>query len=98
MENELSEKELIEKEIAGFIGRLLRDQFGRGPGGVHCTLSSAFLTVHLTSFLSPMEKSLIERKQGIYVHKTRDLLMERIINEITSFTELTLKKEIDDFY
>ncbi|KKK37178.1 hypothetical protein WQ57_15330 [Mesobacillus campisalis] len=92
------EKDILEKEIAGFIGRLLRDQFGRGPGGVHCTLSGLFLTVHLTSFLSPMEKSLIERKQDIFVHKTRDLLMEKIINEIKSFTELTLKKEIRDFY
>jgi uncharacterized protein YbcI len=98
MENELFEKELLEKEIAGFIGRLLRDQFGRGPGAVHCTLSSPFLTVHLTNFLSPMEKSLIERKQGVYVHKTRDLLMEKIINEIKSFTELTLSQEVEDFY
>ncbi len=48
-----------EKDISSYIGRMLRETFGRGPSHVICTLSSPTLAVHLADFLSPMEKSLL---------------------------------------
>ncbi|WP_254660786.1 Na-translocating system protein MpsC family protein [Bacillus sp. FJAT-27225] len=88
----------IEKEIGGFIGRLLRDDFGRGPGSVHCVVADPFITVHVTNFMSPMEKSLMEREYTVYVQKTRDLLMEKLMNEINVYIEQNIGKRVHDFY
>lgn len=88
----------VEKEVAGYIGKLLRDNFGRGPGAVHCTYAEPFITVHITNFLSPMEKSLMGSKQSVYVEKTRDLLMETLIEEIKSYFVLNIGRTVEEFY
>jgi uncharacterized protein YbcI len=88
----------MEKEISGYIGRLLRENFGRGPGNVFCTFSSPFVTVYITSFLSPMEKTLIGNRQSVYVQKTRDLLMETLEEEIKSYIEANTQEKVKEFY
>ncbi|RDU35720.1 hypothetical protein DRW41_16385 [Neobacillus piezotolerans] len=88
----------LEKEVGGYIGKLLRDNFGRGPGAVHCTYAEPFITVHITNFLSPMEKSLMYSKQNVYVEKTRDLLMETLIEEIKSYFTLNIGRTVEEFY
>ncbi|WP_316568957.1 Na-translocating system protein MpsC family protein [Neobacillus sp. YIM B06451] len=88
----------LEKEVSGYIGKLLRDNFGRGPGAVHCTYAEPFITVHITNFLSPMEKSLMFSKQNVYVEKTRDLLMETLIEEIKSFFTISIGRTVEEFY
>ena len=93
------EKTIAEKEISSYIGRMLRENFGRGPTHVICTISSPFLVVHLADFLSPMEKSLLANQDGdIYVQKNRDLLMETIIKDITSYIEAALSIKVDEFF
>lgn len=87
----------VEKEISSYIGRLLRENFGRGPGHVLATWSHPFLSVHLSNFLSPMEKSLMANNKSIYVHKTRDLMMETLMKDITSYIELTLNQTVSEF-
>jgi uncharacterized protein YbcI len=89
---------VLEKEISGYIGRLLRENFGRGPGNVFCTFSSPFVTVYITNFLSPMEKSLIGNRQSVYVQKTRDLMMETLEEEIRAFIEKNTKEKVKEFY
>ena len=88
----------FEKEIGSYIGRLLRENFGRGPGHVIATLAYPFLAVHLSNFLSPIEKSLIANNNSIYVHKTRDLVMETLMNDIISYIELTLNHRVKEFF
>ncbi|WP_059170531.1 DUF2294 domain-containing protein [Bacillus sp. FJAT-27445] len=88
----------LEKEVCGYIGRLLRDNFGRGPGSVHCTYAEPFITIHITNFLSPMEKSLMGSQQSVYVEKTRDLMMETLIEEIKSFFILNIGRNVEEFY
>ena len=93
------EKVIAEKEISSYIGRMLRENFGRGPTHVICTISSPFLVVHLANFLSPMEKSLLANQDGaLYVQKNRDLLMESIIKDITTYIEAALSTKIDEFF
>ncbi|WP_455660827.1 Na-translocating system protein MpsC family protein [Pradoshia sp.] len=87
-----------EKEISSYIGGLLRENFGRGPGHVLATLAYPFLAIHLSNFLSPMEKSLMANNKSIYVHKTRDLMMETLMKDINSHIELTLNLKVCEFF
>lgn len=87
-----------EKDISSFIGRLLRENFGRGPGQVLATLAYPFLSIHLSNFLSPMEKALMANNKDVYVHKTRDVMMETLMKEIISHIELTLNQQVNEFF
>ena len=89
---------LLEKEISGYIGRLLRENFGRGPGNVFCTISSPFVSIYITNFLSPMENTLLSNQQSVYVRKTRDLMMDTLEEEIKSYIESNTKDKIKEFY
>ncbi|RIW32696.1 DUF2294 family protein [Bacillus salacetis] len=88
----------LEKNISSYIGRLLRDHFGRGPGNVICTVSGQYVVVHMTSFLSSMEKSLINNDQTVYVEKIRDLMVDGLVKDITSFIELNSGQSVEEFY
>lgn len=92
------EVSLLEKEISGYIGRLLRENFGRGPGNVFCTISSPFVSIYITNFLSPMENTLLSNQQSVYVQKTRDLMMGTLEEEIKSYIESNTKDKIKEFY
>ncbi|MCM3664947.1 DUF2294 domain-containing protein [Mesobacillus subterraneus] len=89
---------ILEKEISGYIGRLLRENFGRGPGNVFCTISRPFVSIYITNFLSPMENTLISNQQSVYVQKTRDLMMETLEEEIKYFIELHTEDKIKEFH
>jgi uncharacterized protein YbcI len=91
-------KTKLEKNISSYIGRLLREHFGRGPGNVICTVSGSYVVVHISNFLSHMEQSLMESDQTVYVEKTRDLMMETLIKEMTSFIELNVEGRVEEFY
>ncbi|NHM29397.1 Na-translocating system protein MpsC family protein [Neobacillus terrae] len=87
-----------ETEMSSFVGRVLRDNFGRGPGNVFCTFSTPFIVFHISNFLSPMEKSLMMNDKAFFVHKTRDLMMETLLLEIKSQIELITEKKVIEFY
>ncbi|ALC90467.1 hypothetical protein AM500_12225 [Bacillus sp. FJAT-18017] len=88
----------MEKEMGGFIGRLLRENFGRGPGSVQCVIADTLIVVHITNFMSPMEKSLMERDHAVYVQKTRDLLMEKLMIDMNLYIEQYFATPVHDFY
>jgi uncharacterized protein YbcI len=88
----------LEKNISSYIGRLLREHFGRGPGNVICTVSGPYVVVHITSFLSPMEKSLMENDQTVYVEKIRDLMVESLTKDITAYIEMNSGQHVSEFY
>ncbi|WP_210366528.1 Na-translocating system protein MpsC family protein [Bacillus sp. REN3] len=89
---------VLEKEISGFIGRLLRENFGRGPGNVFCSVASPFVSIYVTNFLSPMEKTLMGSQQSVYVQKTRDLMMETLEQEIRAYIETNTEDQVKEFY
>lgn len=92
------EKALLEKEISGYIGRLLRESFGKGPRAVYSTFSAPFIVVHITGFLSPVEKSLMGRQQTLYVEKTRDVIMDGLMDEVKAYLEITLGRQVEEYY
>ncbi|WP_456272723.1 DUF2294 domain-containing protein [Bacillus sp. AK031] len=92
------EKTRFEKELSGFIGRLLREHFGRGPGNVICTAAGPYIITHISNFLSPMEKSLMANDKSVYVEKTRDLMMETLIKDISSYIEVNVNGQVEEFY
>ncbi|MGM0846777.1 MAG: DUF2294 domain-containing protein [Bacillota bacterium] len=91
-------KTTLEKTISSYIGRLLREHFGRGPGNVVCTVSGPYVVTQISNFLSPMEQSLMDSEQTVYVEKTRDLMMETLTKEITTFIELNTEGRVAEFY
>jgi uncharacterized protein YbcI len=92
---EIKKKEI---EMSSFVGRILRDNFGRGPGNVFCSFTNPFIVFHITNFLSPMEMTLMTNDKAFFVHKTRDLMMETLLSEIESQIELTAEKKVIEFY
>ncbi|WP_409299988.1 DUF2294 domain-containing protein [Peribacillus sp. SCS-155] len=88
-----------EREIGSYIGRLLRENFGKGPGSVYATVAYPFITIYIKDFITPMEQRLLDQGDNIaYVQKIRDMLMETLIPEIKIYIKMRLGVEIKEFY
>ncbi|PYZ91987.1 hypothetical protein CR194_17470 [Salipaludibacillus keqinensis] len=72
----------VHSQISSYMGRLLREKFGKGPTSVFVTIKKPYLTIYLTDFLAPMERVLLEKGERKRVEETRDLLMEELLPEI----------------
>lgn len=92
------ETAVLEKEINSYIGHLLREKFGRGPGNIFCSVSDSLIAIYITGFLTPLEKSLMEHQKIDYIQRTRDLLMENLKGEIQSQLEAYINKEVKEIY
>lgn len=78
----MSEEKTDQSKIASYVGKLLRDNFGKGPTSVHVTMDVPFLVIHLRDFLAPMEAILVQQKEIKRVEETRDVLMDQLKSEI----------------
>ncbi|MED1205963.1 Na-translocating system protein MpsC family protein [Heyndrickxia acidicola] len=87
-----------EKELGSFIGRLLREHYGKGPGSVFATISHPYIAVYIRDFMSPIENKLLSTEQGKHVQKIRDMMMPTITEEIKTYIKLNIDMEISDFY
>ncbi|MEC5424407.1 Na-translocating system protein MpsC family protein [Virgibacillus sp. C22-A2] len=76
------DKKTVESAIASSTGRLLRDNFGKGPGSIYVTVVKPFITIYLKSFLAPMERVLLNQDNTLRVQETRDILMNELLPEI----------------
>ncbi|WP_404407068.1 Na-translocating system protein MpsC family protein [Jeotgalibacillus malaysiensis] len=88
----------FEKDLGSFVGKLLRDHFGKGPGAVFATLAPPYITIYLKDFLSPMENKLLDNKQNKSVEKIRDMLMPALIEEIKAYVKMYTDLQINEFY
>ncbi|WP_102261105.1 DUF2294 domain-containing protein [Mesobacillus jeotgali] len=87
-----------EKELGSYIGRILREHFGKGPGSVFATISPPYITMYIKDFLSPMESKLMTNEQSKYVEKIRDMLMDTLTEEIKVFMRINLGLDLSEFY
>ncbi|MDT8860894.1 DUF2294 domain-containing protein [Alkalihalobacillus sp. MEB130] len=94
---EFAEKEL-QQEIGGYTGRLLRDNFGKGPESVFVSIGYTFITIYLRKFITPSEKILMEQDQVMDVQQIRDKLMKSIVPEFKAYLELVTKRKIREVY
>lgn len=85
-------------ELASYIGKLLRDNFGKGPESVFVTIEKSVITVYLRNFMSPTERVLIEQDQEKIFQQTRDSLMKALIPEIKAYIKILTGIEIREFY
>ncbi|WP_066173725.1 Na-translocating system protein MpsC family protein [Bacillus marinisedimentorum] len=87
-----------EKALGSFTGRLLREHFGKGPGGVYATIAPPYITVYIKDFLAPMEHKLLDNEQSKYVQKIRDMLMPTLEEEVRAYISVHLSMEMQEFY
>jgi uncharacterized protein YbcI len=92
------EKNELLTELNSFVGRLLRDHFGKGPESVYVSMNTHTITFHLRGFLSPMEKILMNQDQEMTIQETRDLLMQSLIPEIIAYIKVVAGFTIGEFY
>lgn len=85
-------------EIAGYIGKLIRENFGKGPTSVYVTLEHPFLVIHLRDFLAPMEAILVSQGEEKRVQETRDLLFEQLQTEMRAQLEVIAGITIREMY
>ncbi|WP_106495779.1 Na-translocating system protein MpsC family protein [Lentibacillus sp. Marseille-P4043] len=85
-------------ELASYIGKLLRDSFGKGPESIFVTIEKSVVTIYLRNFMSPMEKALLDQDQVGIFQKTRDSLMKTLIPEIKAYIKIVTGMEMSEFY
>lgn len=85
-------------EIASYVGRLLREAFGKGPQSIFVSINRPFVVLYLKSFLSPTEKILLQQDQIHSIQSTRDLLMKTLIPEIKAYLLVFAGMNIREFY
>ncbi|WP_026575442.1 Na-translocating system protein MpsC family protein [Bacillus sp. UNC438CL73TsuS30] len=92
------ENKQIQMELASYIGRTLRENFGKGPESVFVSYNQSILTVYLRNFLTPSENVLLTQDQEAIVQKTRDMLMQTLIPEFKAYIKILTGMEIKEFY
>lgn len=85
-------------EIAGCIGKLIRDHFGKGPTSLFVTLEHPFLVIYLRDFLAPMEAALMERDEHKRVEETRVLLFKKLETQMRAQLEAIAGAAIREVY
>lgn len=94
----MEETQVVQGEMAGYIGKLIRDNFGKGPTSVYVTLEHPFLVIHLRDFLAPMEAILVAQDEYQRVEDTRDLLFEQLQAEMRAKLEAIAGITIQEMY
>lgn len=92
------QKNTAEAEIANYTGKLLRENFGKGPGSVYVSIKEPLITIYLKEFLAPMEKVLLKQSSNLKVEETRDVLMNELIPDIKAALRNILKTEVESVF
>ena len=92
------ENKQVQTELAGYIGRTLRENFGKGPESVFVSYNDSVMTIYLRNFISPSESVLLGQQQEIMIQTTRDLLMQTLIPEFKAYIKILTSMEVNEFY
>lgn len=85
-------------KLANNLGKLLRDNFGKGPEAIHVTIYEPYVVVYVSGFISPMEQVLLNQNEEMRVMTTRELLMKSLEPEITGQIKGVTDIEIQHLY
>ncbi|GAA4700604.1 DUF2294 domain-containing protein [Brevibacillus fulvus] len=88
----------IEKELGSFIGRLLRDNFGKGPESIFVSVSERLISIYLRNFFQPMERILFDQGQEELIARMRNLMMNSLIPEIKTKIHFLTNNPIKSVY
>ncbi|MGP4059178.1 Na-translocating system protein MpsC family protein [Halobacillus sp. H74] len=92
------DKQSVQSEMSSYVGKLLRDHFGKGPSSVFVSLEDPYLTIYLKDFLAPMERVLVGQKNHNKVEETRDLMMRELIPDIKATFRASVGIEVESIY
>lgn len=95
--NTVNNKEAISL-ATGYISKLLRNRFGKGPESVHISLSGRCIIFHLRNFISPVEEFLLSQEEEQAFRYTRELIMKSMLPELKTFLNEQLHLEVTDLY
>ncbi|WP_100401219.1 DUF2294 domain-containing protein [Bacillus sp. FJAT-44742] len=87
-----------ENKIAAYVGKMIRDHFGKGPRSVYVTIAPPYITMHLDDFLGPMESVLLGKNEQMTVFHIREKLMAKLLPEIKTYIFAVTDIEVKDFY
>jgi uncharacterized protein YbcI len=85
-------------ELARRIGKLLRENFGKGPDSLFVSIHGSIITMYLRNFLSPTEKVLLEQRQEKVFFQTRDAIMTALIPKMKAYISVITGLDIKEFY
>lgn len=88
----------VESEMSSYVGKLLRDHFGKGPSSVYVTLKGSMFSIHLREFLAPMERVLLKQERGSKVEESRDILMEEILPEMKAMIRIQCGVPVQEIF
>lgn len=71
--------------IGSFIGKLLRDSFGKGPESVYVSIAGSIVTVYIRNFITSSERILLDHAQEELILRMRDKLMATLLPEISRY-------------
>ncbi|MEQ6390029.1 Na-translocating system protein MpsC family protein [Bacillaceae bacterium S4-13-58] len=85
-------------ELSKYMGKLLRDTFGKGPDNVFVSMGGKYITIYVRNLLSPTEKVLLEKNKQNLFQETRDALLKTILPDIRTSISLITGMEIKEMY
>ncbi|MDM5336608.1 Na-translocating system protein MpsC family protein [Fictibacillus enclensis] len=88
----------IEVQISSYIGKLLRDNFGKGPESAYVTIEHPFILIHIRNFISPMENALLKQGKESTVEETRETMLFSLVPEIQAYILALTETEYEKFY
>jgi len=94
----MDDKQQLLTQISSYVGKLLRDHFGKGPESVYVSLGSTFFTLYIRNFITPMERVLLEQEQEMVVLDLRHQLMKKVLPELCAYIERTTGQTIREMY
>ncbi|WP_026694217.1 DUF2294 domain-containing protein [Peribacillus kribbensis] len=92
------ERRAPEVEISSYVGRLLRDNFGKGPESVFVTIARPFIVIHMRNFISPMETALLNQENLNIVQNTREIVFTNLVPEIKAYIKGLAGLEIEEAF
>lgn len=85
-------------EISRYIGKLLRESFGKGPEAIYLSVGYTFITIYLKAFMSPMETVLLANHNEDIIFQSRTELLKSLLPEIKSCIKFISGIDITEFY
>ncbi|MGM7703431.1 Na-translocating system protein MpsC family protein [Pseudalkalibacillus sp. Hm43] len=87
-----------QSDISSFVGKVLRDHFGKGPGSVYVSISDPFVTIYVKDLMSATERVLYSGNHEKTLKKTREFVMDKISDEIKSYIKTVTDIDVQRLY
>lgn len=94
---DLNKQETVDR-IAGHVGKLLRNHFGKGPEVLNVSLDDRSIVLHLKNFMTPIEDALLAKKDEKTFRYTRELMMKALVPALETFVREDLHLRFMSLY